>query len=143
MRSPPQKPKAPPSRQFFTLYLCVENGNPILQDSLHRFTDSDLLRDSIRVITGTTSPSFIQIEAELGVIERVRRRFVSIEQLLKHEAAEVALSDLVHDAKSSEASIINNNGPDAQLAYLREGMGDREIATRLAQAIEEHEEENE
>lgn len=34
------------------------------------------------------------------------------------------LDDLVHDLKSNEGSTVNNGGALAQIAYIREAMGD-------------------
>lgn len=45
-----------------------------------------------------------------------------VERLLtlieEHDLPEEALDDLVHDAKSREASVLNNGGLEEQLTYL-------------------------
>jgi len=41
------------------------------------------------------------------------------------------LDDLVHDLKSSEGSSVNNEGTVAQIAYIREAMGDEAANVQL------------
>ena len=48
-----------------------------------------------------------------------------------------ALDELVHDAKSSEAAAINNDGVDSQLEYLREVHGPHELPELLDKLLAE------
>ena len=41
------------------------------------------------------------------------------------------LDDLVHDLKSNEGSSVNNGGAVAQIAYIREAMGDEAARVQL------------
>lgn len=46
------------------------------------------------------------------------RTIARLAALILKEHGEEFLDDDVHDAKATEASAINNNGPEAQIGYL-------------------------
>jgi len=49
------------------------------------------------------------------------------------DKAQQVLDEFIFDVKSSEASLLNSKGPEAQLAYLRQiGYPDKSIRQQLA-----------
>ena len=55
----------------------------------------------------------------------------------KYPEVNIALDDLVHDLKSTEASNINNSGIRCQLTYLKLNLTEKEILEAVNKAIEE------
>jgi hypothetical protein len=58
----------------------------------------------------------------------------AISEFLQERWNEDVLDDLVHDAKSEEAAELNNNGIDAQIAYLADD-NPAELARALADRL--------
>jgi hypothetical protein len=61
---------------------------------------------------------------------------LALSQLTEDELAEV-LDDAVHEEKSDEASRINNQGIDEQLAYLQECWGAENLQNYLRNLVQE------
>jgi hypothetical protein len=53
---------------------------------------------------------------------------------------ESPLDDVVHDIKSEEASSINNGGPDGQVRYLVEQLGEEEALKQVRALMEDRDE---
>lgn len=49
----------------------------------------------------------------------------------------LALDEIIHDLKSSEASSINNEGSSAQIRYIIEQCGEEEGIKKIKEALDE------
>lgn len=107
--------------------MMMRNGHTKMANDDMSALIAELVGDEIEMATSTSTPASYQPERELCDLANKAHDVLEPEDL----------DGLVHDAKSEEATSINNSGVEGQIDYLCESFGTRDMITFLKQIIKE------